>query len=143
MAGKPLILCVDDASNELEGRKVLLEENGFEILTASNGIEALQAFISHPVDLVLLDYHMPHMNGDVAAAHMKACKPDVPVALLSADDRVPHSKLKTVDAFVFKSEPITTFLAMVDHLLSPGFYSSLSVIWKTGGGRNPCSLRAE
>ncbi|MGC2418165.1 MAG: response regulator [Candidatus Acidiferrales bacterium] len=121
MAGKPLILCVDDASNELEGRKMLLEENGFEVLTASNGIEALQAFISHPVDLVLLDYHMPQMNGDVAAAHMKACKPDVPVALLSGDDRVPQSKLKTVDVFVSKSEPINTFLAIVDHLLSPRF----------------------
>jgi CheY-like chemotaxis protein len=118
VAGKPLILCVDDASNELEGRKMLLEENGFEVLTASNGIEALQAFISHPVDLVLLDYHMPPMNGDVAAARMKACKPDVPIALLSGDDRVPQSKLKTVDVFVSKSEPITTFLAIVDHLLT-------------------------
>jgi two-component system, sensor histidine kinase and response regulator len=121
MAGKPLILCVDDTPNELEGRKMLLEENGFEVLTASNGIEALQAFISHPVDLVLLDYHMPQMNGDVAAAQMKAWKPDVPVALLSADDRVPQSKLKTVDVFVSKSEPITTFLAIVDPLLGLRF----------------------
>jgi CheY-like chemotaxis protein len=96
MAGKPLILCVDDAWNELEDQKMLLEENGFEVLTASNGIDALQAFVSHPVDLVLLDYHMPQMNGDVAAAQMKACKPDVPVAPLSADDRVPQSKLLAV-----------------------------------------------
>jgi CheY-like chemotaxis protein len=136
MAGKPLILCVDDTSNELEGRKMLLEENGFEVLTASNGIEALQAFISHPVDLVLLDYHMPQMNGDVAAAQMKACKPDVPVALLSADDRVPDSKLTTVDVFVSKSEPITTFLAIVDHLLSLRFLFQPLGDLKTGEGRS-------
>jgi len=121
MTGKPLILCVDDSSNVLEGRKMLLEENGFEVLTATNGREGLHAFVSHPVDLVLLDYHMPQMNGDVAAAHMKARKPDVPLVLLSADDWVPQSKLKTVDAFVSKSEPITTFLEIVDHLLSLRF----------------------
>ena len=136
MAGKPLILCVDDTSNELEGRKMLLEENGFEVLTASNGIEALQAFISHPVDLVLLDYHMPQMNGDVAAAQMKACKPDVPVALLSADDRVPDSKLTTVDVFVSKSEPITTFLSIVDHLLSLRFLFQPLGDLETGEGRS-------
>jgi len=75
-------------------------------------------FVSRPVDLVLLDYNMPEMNGDVAACQMKACRPDVPVALLSSDDWVPPSKLKTVDAFVSKSEPIARFLEIVDHLLS-------------------------
>ena len=136
MTGKPLILCVDDASNVLEGRKMLLEENGFEVLTATNGREALQAFVSHPVDLVLLDYHMPQMNGDVAAAHMKARKPDVPLVLLSADDWVPQSKLKTVDAFVSKSEPITTFLEIVDHLLSLRFLFQPLGDLETGGGRS-------
>lgn len=136
MTGKPLILCVDDASKVLEGRKTLLEENGFEVLSASNGREALQAFVSHPVDLVLLDYHMPEMNGDVAAVHMKACKPDVPVALLSADDWVPQSKLKTVDAFVSKSEPITTFLEIVDHLLSIRFLFRPLGDLETGGSQS-------
>jgi two-component system, sensor histidine kinase and response regulator len=136
MAGKPLILCVDDTSNELEGRKMLLEENGFEVLTASNGIEALRAFVSHPVDLVLLGYHMPRMNGDVAAERMKACKPDVPLALLSADDRVPESELNAVDVFVSKSEPITTFLAIVDHLLSLRFLFQPLRDLETGEGRS-------
>ncbi len=121
MTGKPLILCADDASTVLEGQKMLLEEDGLEVLTATNGKEALQAFVSHPVDLVLLDYHMPQMNGDVAAAYMKACKPDVPIVLLSADDWIPPSKLKTVDAFVSKSEPIAAFLETVEHLLSLRF----------------------
>jgi response regulator RpfG family c-di-GMP phosphodiesterase len=34
----------------------------------------LQLFASNPVNLVLLDYHVPGMNGDVVAAHMKACQ---------------------------------------------------------------------
>jgi CheY-like chemotaxis protein len=121
MNRKPLILCADDSLNILEAWKLFLEQNGYEVLTATDGKEALQAFVSHPVDLVLLDYHMPQMNGDVAAAHMKACKTDVPIALLSADDLRPLSNLKAVDALVSKSESMTRVLGIVDHLLSLRF----------------------
>jgi two-component system cell cycle response regulator CpdR len=135
MIGKPLILCADDAPFVLEGWRMLLERNGYEVLTATNGKEALQEFVSHPVDLVLLDYNMPEMNGDVAARHMKACKPDVPVALLSADD-VPPSKLNIVDAFVSKSEPMARFLEIVDHLLSLRFLFQPLDDWRDSGRRN-------
>jgi two-component system response regulator MprA len=106
MNRKPLILCADDSTNILEGWKMLLERDGYDVVTAIDGNEAVQAFVSHPVDLVLIDYHMPRMNGDVAAAHMKACKTDVPIALLSADDVIPLSDRTAVDAFVSKSESI-------------------------------------
>ena len=121
MNRKPLILYADDSIPMLEGWKSLLEQHGYDVLTAADGTEALQAFVSHPVDLVLLDYHMPMMDGDVAAAHMRACKTDVPIALLSADDLRPLCNLKAVDAFVSKSESVTTVLRIVDHLLSQRF----------------------
>jgi PleD family two-component response regulator len=79
MTLKPLILCVDDTSSVLQGRQILLEENGYKVLTATSGKAALQVFVPNPVDLVPLDYHMPEMNGDVAARRMKADKPDVPM----------------------------------------------------------------
>src|SRR6266849_1697137 len=79
MPRKSLILFVDDEWNGLEGRKMLFEEAGWKVLVASSGAEALQLFASNPVDLVLLDYHMPGMNGDVVAAHMKASQSDVPI----------------------------------------------------------------
>ena len=59
---KPVIFCVDDALSVLEDREMLLEENGYQVLTAANAKEAVQAFMSNPVDLVLLD-HMPQMDG--------------------------------------------------------------------------------
>jgi CheY-like chemotaxis protein len=105
----------------LEGQKMLLEENGYRVLTATNGREAVQAFRSHSVDLVLLDYHMPEMNGDIAAAHMKDSKPDVPVALLSSDECLPARDLEVVDCFIPKSEPIVSLLEQVDYLLSLRF----------------------
>src|SRR5215467_963144 len=115
---KPLILCADDASSFLLAWKTLLEDNGFRVLTAIDGKEALQLYLSHPIDLVLLDYHMPGMNGAETAEHMRAAKPDIPIALLSAEDWVPESVLEAVDAFISKGEPTSRLLEMVDHLLS-------------------------
>ena len=121
MPRRRVILCVDDEVNGLEGRKMLFEEAGFKLLVATNGAEALQLFVSHLVDLVLLDYHMPGMNGDVVAEQMKAREPDVPIALLSADERLPESALRWVDAFVSKSESPANLLQIVERLLDLRF----------------------
>jgi CheY-like chemotaxis protein len=118
MNRKPMILYADDCVNVVEGWKTLLEIKGYQVVTASNGAEAVQVFGTNPVDLALLDYHMPQMNGDVAAVHMKACKADVPIALLSADAMPVLANLRGVDAFVPKSEPIARILEIVDYLLS-------------------------
>ncbi len=117
MPRRPLVLCVDDQWNGLEGRKMLLEESGLQVLIATGGAEALQLFASNPVDLVLLDYHMPGMNGDVVAEHMKANQSDIPIALLSADEGLPETALTWVDAFVSKSESPANLLQIVERLL--------------------------
>lgn len=121
MPRRSLVLCVDDEWNGLEGRKMLLEQAGLKVLVATSGADALQLFASHPVDLVLLDYHMPGMNGNVVAEQMKACQPDVPIALLSADDGLPESALEWVDGYVSKSESPANLLQIVEHLLDLRF----------------------
>jgi Amt family ammonium transporter len=68
MTRKPAILsCADNASSKLEGRKMLLEENGYQVLSAANGKGAVQAFVSNTVDLVLIDCHIPQIDGGEAA----------------------------------------------------------------------------
>ncbi len=122
MRRKPLILWVGDASSVLKDRQMLLEEDGYRVLTATSGNDALQVFASNPVDLVLFDQHMPQMNdGGVTAIHMRACKPDVPIALLSCDEQPPPGALETIDVFISRAEPITSLLEKVDYLLSLRF----------------------
>ena len=116
MTKKPVILCVDDEWNGLEGRQFLLEEHGYKVLVATDGDEALQLLASHPIDLVLLDYHMPRVNGDVIAQRMKVSQPDIPIAILSADEGLPKSALESVDAFISKSESPARLLEIVEHL---------------------------
>jgi CheY-like chemotaxis protein len=118
---KPTILCVDDEWSGLEGRRMLLEERGYEVLAAANGEEALQLFASHPTDLVILDYHMPKMNGDVLAQRLKASRPDVPVAMLSGEEGLPESALESVDVFISKSESPASLLETIEYLLDLRF----------------------
>lgn len=128
---KPIILCVDDQESGLVARKLLLEAEGYEILTAADGRSGLQAFVSQPVDAVILDYQMPEMNGDEVASQMKRVKPEVPILLLSGYSRLPDEKLNAVDAFLSKSEPVAIFLASVQQLLDgSSFFSRWLGHWK-------------
>jgi CheY-like chemotaxis protein len=121
MRNKPQILCVDDEWNGLEGRKMLFEQHGYDVLVATSGTEALQLFAANPVDLVLLDYHMPPMDGDVVAELMKATRPDVPIAILSGDEGRAGRALKCADAFISKSESPANLLLIAEHLLDVRF----------------------
>ncbi len=114
---KATILCIDDHWNGLISRKMLLENNGYEVLEASGGDEGLKLFLSHSVDAVVLDYQMPGMNGDVVAAKMKRVKSNVPIMLLSAYGPLPKRKLKAVDTFLSKSQPPQILVSTLQSLL--------------------------
>jgi CheY-like chemotaxis protein len=129
---KATILCIDDQSDGLIGRKTLLENNGYEVLETVSGDEGLKLFLSHSVDAVILDYQMPGMNGDVVAAKMKRAKSHVPIMLLSNDGPLPTSKLLAVDTFVSKSQPPRILLSTLQNLLntrSKPFFSRWLEMW--------------
>jgi CheY-like chemotaxis protein len=141
MPRRPLILCVDDDWNGLEGRKMLFEEAGCKVLVATSGAEALQLFASHPVDLVLLDYHMPGINGDVVAEHMKAGEPDVPIALLSADDGLPESALSEMGRCVCVQERVASEPTTDCRAFTRSAFSICSARWFNGRARKTRSIR--
>ena len=114
---KATILCIDDQWSGLIGRKMLLENNGYEVLEATGGTEGLRLFLSHSVDAVVLDYQMPGMNGDVVAAKMKRAKSYVPIMLLSSYGRLPKSNLDAVDILLSKSQPPKILLSTLQDLL--------------------------
>src|ERR1035438_3032901 len=115
---KATILCIDDHSSGLIGCKILLENNGYNVLEATSGNEGLKLFLSHSVDAVVLDYQMVGMNGDVVAAKMKRVKSHVPIMLLSAYGPLPKSKLEAVDTFLSKSQPPKILLSTLQDLLN-------------------------
>jgi len=130
---KATILCIDDHWNGLIGRKMLLEQNGYEVLEASGGDEGLKLFLSRNVDAVVVDYQMPGMNGDVVAEKIKRINSHVPIMLLSAYGPLPKSKLRAVDSFLTKSQPPQIILSMLQGLLGDQhkpFFSRWLDQWK-------------
>ena len=112
-----VILCVDDEAKGLSVRKILLESQGYRVFSAENGQDALVLFTSEDLDLVILDYAMPGMNGDVVAKKMKELKSDLPIIMLSAYVDLPKETLALVDKSLTKGEVPKVLLDAIRQLL--------------------------
>ncbi|MBR4540448.1 MAG: response regulator transcription factor [Clostridia bacterium] len=77
------ILLVDDEPLILKGLRFTLEQEGYDILTAADGEEALQVFFDQPVDLVLLDVMLPKMDGIQVCQRIRESS-NVPILMLTA-----------------------------------------------------------
>ena len=115
---KTVLLCVDDEPLGLEVRKVMLQRQGYDVLTATSGREALKVFAANQITAVILDYSMPEMNGCQVAAELKRLNPKVKILLLSAYLDLPEEATKYVDARAVKATSPTAFLSALQQLLS-------------------------
>jgi CheY-like chemotaxis protein len=79
------ILVVDDDPQSRIGLRQLLECEGYEVITATNGVEALAAAATHAPDVVVSDVQMPVMDGLTLLARLEVQNPRLPVVLMSAD----------------------------------------------------------
>ncbi len=82
------ILIVDDEKNYLLVLKALLEEEGYEVLTAVSGAEALEVLAASEPDLVLTDMKMPGMDGIELLERIKDRDPELPVIMMTAHGTV-------------------------------------------------------
>ncbi len=114
------LLCVDDNQSSLKICKIILENSGYKVLTASSGREGLEVFSSNAIDAVILDYQMPEMNGELVAAEMKRTNPEIPILMLSGWVPLPESALRLVDEFVAKGDRVEFMLLTVQQVLSRG-----------------------
>jgi CheY-like chemotaxis protein len=97
-----VVLCIDDNQDVLDCEKAFLEAFGYTVLTAPNGSKGLELASMHSVDVVIVDYFMPEMNGQEVAIEMRRLRPQAPIIMLSAALDVPEQALRLVDAFVAK-----------------------------------------
>ena len=72
------VLCIHQDPAELR----LLKDSGYELLTVTNGPDALRLFESVPVDAVVIEHAVGALDGSVIAAEMKRVRPQVPVVML-------------------------------------------------------------
>lgn len=93
------ILLVDDQEEYLEANKMLLENQGHTVLTASSGPEALRLLRISAVDLVLLDFFMPGMTGEEVVEELRQFNTLVQVVLQTgyASEKPARELLKRLD----------------------------------------------
>jgi CheY-like chemotaxis protein len=113
-----MILCIDDEANGLRIRKMLLQTQGYEVMTALSGPEGLELLDAYPFIAVIVDYSMPVMNGGEVAAEIKRRNPTLKILMLSAYVDLPEEALKWVDKRSVKGVSPTSLLADLEQLLS-------------------------
>jgi two-component system cell cycle sensor histidine kinase/response regulator CckA len=111
-----MVLCIDDNQDVLECEKEFLETFGYTVLTASNGSKGLELASLHSIDVVIVDYLMPEMNGQQLAIEMRRLRPQAPIIMLSGAVDVPENALKSVDAFIAKHHLASQLLPVIAQL---------------------------
>ena len=87
---KRRVLVVDDASLVRLYYRTVLEDGGFEVDEALNGIEALEKLTVSPVDLLIIDINMPQMDGLTFLASLRRREPplsSIPALVSSTESR--------------------------------------------------------
>lgn len=111
------ILVVDDEKNILKLYKAELEEEGYNVVTANSGREALEVFEKEQPDLVTLDILMPDIDGIQVLRQMKEKKPTLPIIMLTAYDYRDDFSVWVADAYVVKSSDLTTLKSTIRRIV--------------------------
>jgi two-component system nitrogen regulation response regulator NtrX len=117
----PTVLAVDDEATILQSLSGILSDEGFEVLTASNGYEALKIIEEESPDLVLLDIWMPGMDGIATLQEIKRTNPFLQVIIISGhgtiETAVKATKLGAYD-FIEKPLSIEKIVVTINNALS-------------------------
>lgn len=118
-AKKPLILIVDDDANQRSLYEEELIDEGYAILTAEDGRQALQVAQDTPPDLIVMDVNMPKMDGLDTMARFLEIDRHIPVVIHTAYASYRESFASwSADAYIVKNSDLSELKATVKRLLA-------------------------
>src|SRR6056297_1713604 len=104
----PAVLIVDDESTIIDSLEGILSDDGFEVIHAFNGYEALKKIDSHSPDIVLLDIWMPGMDGIETLKEIKQHHHSLPVVMITGHGSIESAVEATKSgAFDFLEKPLS------------------------------------
>ena len=127
MKDKPVILVVDDQLQNIELLEAYLVPQGYKIVKAASGEEALEKLVHKQIDLILLDIMMPKMSGLEVLEKLRADERTrlIPVVMVTALKET-EDKVKTLEAgcddFISKPVDKVELLARVKSILKISYY---------------------
>lgn len=115
---KSRILLVEDDRSVRRYLEVTLQRSGYEVITASDGLEGLKLALSSKIDAVITDAIMPHLSGHQLARFLRDNPKlaHIPIVLLTGQENKPTAAApdESIDAFLYKpvkAEELTSCLA--------------------------------
>ncbi len=110
----PSVLIVDDEATIIDSLEGILSDDGFEVIHAYNGYEALKKIDTHSPDIVLLDIWMPGMDGIDTLKEIKKTNPHLPVVMITGHGSIEAAVDSTKSgAFDFLEKPLSIDKVMV------------------------------
>jgi CheY-like chemotaxis protein len=108
---KPLVLLVDDNDDIRDMMRLILEDGGFSVIEAANGMQAVEKAASDPPSVILMDIAMPLMDGIEAAQEIRSRDGlgYVPIIAVTAHGREYHDKAMEVGFNEVMQKPIDVF----------------------------------
>lgn len=123
------ILLVEDEENLAHGLEYNLNEEGYKVMLAKDGREAIKLFDENEFDLIVLDIMLPYYNGFEIAKHVREKHPQMPILMLTArtgvEDRVKGLELGA-DDYLTKPFHLKELLLRIKGMLKrKSWYSSV------------------
>ena len=110
----PAVLIVDDETTIIDSLEGILSDDGFEVMHAYNGYEALKKIETESPDIVLLDIWMPGMDGIETLKEIKKNAPHLPVVMITGHGSIESAVDATKNgAFDFLEKPLSIDKVMV------------------------------
>jgi chemosensory pili system protein ChpA (sensor histidine kinase/response regulator) len=121
-APPPLVMVVDDSLTVRKITSRLLQRSGFEVLTAKDGVDALQLLVDQTPDIILLDIEMPRMDGFEFTKTLKGDRRNahIPIIMITSRTAEKHrnrAKELGVDLFLGKPYQEDELLAQLREML--------------------------
>jgi two-component system, OmpR family, response regulator CpxR len=113
------ILLVDDEVEPLQLCAQVIKMCGFRVVTANSPMDAIYIMTEKPVgriDLAMLDYNMPIMNGCVLAERLKSMWPEMKIIPHSGEVDIPQNEMTSIDTFIPKGDIVGQLLAQIIRL---------------------------
>ncbi len=112
------LLIVDDDLNIQRLYKEELEEEGYDVVIASSGKDALEMFEKENPDIVTLDILMPDIDGISLLRKMKEARPNIPIIMSTAYDYRDDFAVWASEAYIVKSSDLSELKKTIEKLIS-------------------------
>jgi len=133
---KMKVLVVDDEIHMVRLMEYTLLRNGYQVLTAFNGVEAVSKVNSCRPDLILLDIRMPAMDGFEVCKVLKDAPStrDIPIIIVSIIADKDKAEIMGASSYILKPFSPQALIAEIQEVLGGGAASNTEVIVNSSGG---------